>query len=74
MVAVRRLWVWLALALASAEGRLGLGFELVRLRWDTDRVDEWCRDLEAQASQARVDAELERLLRAESAPDEGEPT
>ncbi|MFE7131401.1 hypothetical protein ACFVIM_11115 [Streptomyces sp. NPDC057638] len=57
-----RLWLWLLLALGSAEERLGLGFELLRLRWDADCVDEWSRGLEAEACQARLDAELERLL------------
>ncbi|MFE7131700.1 hypothetical protein ACFVIM_12630 [Streptomyces sp. NPDC057638] len=69
-----RLWLWFTLALGAAEQRLGLGFELLRLRWDADCVDEWSRDLEAQAHQARLDAELERLLRVEPAPDEGEST
>ncbi|MFE7132374.1 hypothetical protein ACFVIM_16100 [Streptomyces sp. NPDC057638] len=59
---MRRLWRWLPLALGSAEERLGLGFALLRLRWDADCVDEWSRGLEAQAFQARMDAELERLL------------
>ncbi|MFE7129921.1 hypothetical protein ACFVIM_03600 [Streptomyces sp. NPDC057638] len=57
-----RLWVWLALALGAAEGRLGLGFELMRLRWDDGCVDEWSRGLEVEARRARLDAELERLL------------
>ncbi|MFE7131396.1 hypothetical protein ACFVIM_11090 [Streptomyces sp. NPDC057638] len=57
-----RLWLWLTFALGAAEERLGLGFELLRLRWDTECVDEWSRGLEAQARQARLDAELERLL------------
>ncbi|MFE7130942.1 hypothetical protein ACFVIM_08790 [Streptomyces sp. NPDC057638] len=58
---MRRLWGWLACALGSAEERLGLGFELIRLRWDTECVDDWSRDLVAQARQARLDEELGRL-------------
>ncbi|MFE7133267.1 hypothetical protein ACFVIM_20645 [Streptomyces sp. NPDC057638] len=59
---MRRLVVWLGLALGSAEERLGLGFELLWLRWDADCVDEWSWRLAAEARQARLDAELERLL------------
>ncbi|MFE7133572.1 hypothetical protein ACFVIM_22210 [Streptomyces sp. NPDC057638] len=59
---MRRLWGWAVLALGGAETRLGLGFELLRLRWDGECLDEWSRGLEAQARQARLDAELARLL------------
>ncbi|MFE7132768.1 hypothetical protein ACFVIM_18110 [Streptomyces sp. NPDC057638] len=69
---MRRLWVWTALAIGSAENRLGLGFELLRLRWDGACVDEWCRDLAAEARQARLEAELERLLLP--GPEEGGPS
>ncbi|MFE7132710.1 hypothetical protein ACFVIM_17815 [Streptomyces sp. NPDC057638] len=57
-----RLWIWTVHALAAAEGRIGLGFELLRLRWDSGCVDEWRWELEAEACQARLDAELEGLL------------
>ncbi|MFE7132426.1 hypothetical protein ACFVIM_16365 [Streptomyces sp. NPDC057638] len=68
---MRRLWVWLTLALGAAEDRLGLGFELLRLRWDAECVDEWSRDLVAEARQARQETEWERLLRPAS--EEGGP-
>ncbi|MFE7132207.1 hypothetical protein ACFVIM_15220 [Streptomyces sp. NPDC057638] len=61
-----RLWLWLTLALGSAEERLGLGFELLRLRWDAGCVDDWSRGLEVEAHRARLDAEVERLLRRAS--------
>jgi hypothetical protein len=69
-----RLWLWIVCALGSAEERLGLGFELLRLRWDTERVDECARHLVTEARQAQLNAELERLLPVEPLPDEGEPT
>ncbi|MFE7134021.1 hypothetical protein ACFVIM_24500 [Streptomyces sp. NPDC057638] len=58
-----RLWLWLTLALGAAEDRLGLGFDLLRLRWDAEAVDDWSWFLAAEARQREFDVELEQVLK-----------
>ncbi|MFE7130618.1 hypothetical protein ACFVIM_07155 [Streptomyces sp. NPDC057638] len=56
------LWLRLMWALGSAENRLGIGLELLRLRVDAEAFDDWSWALAAQERQRRIDSELERLL------------